>query len=33
LGRIDEHVDIGDAVELVDVTVVDGDPAPVFAPE
>lgn len=32
LGRVDGHVDIGDAVELSDVSVVDGDPAPVFAP-
>jgi uncharacterized OB-fold protein len=31
LGGVDGRVDIGDAVELTDVSVVDGDPAPVFA--
>lgn len=32
LGQVDGRVEIGDAVELADVSVVDGDPAPVFAP-
>lgn len=31
LGRIDGEVSIGDRVEFSDVSVVDGDPAPVFA--
>jgi uncharacterized OB-fold protein len=32
LGRVDGGVDIGDTVELTDVSNVDAGPAPVFAP-
>lgn len=32
LGRVDGDIQIGDTVEFADVSVVNGDPAPVFAP-
>lgn len=33
MGRLQGDVEIGDAVELIDVIDHDGDPAPVFAPD